>query len=42
MEVASTIINIDKIIILMKNYYNYLLVIYNYLPKYMKRTTLKN
>ena len=43
MEVASTIMNIDKIIILMKNYYNHLLVVYNYLPKkVIKRTNSKN
>ena len=42
MEVASTIINIDKIIISMKNHYNYLLIIYNYLLKMYKKNLLKN
>jgi hypothetical protein len=33
MEVASTITNVDKIIISMKNYHNHLLIVCNYLPK---------
>jgi hypothetical protein len=42
MEVASTITNIDKIVISMKNHYNHLLVVYNYLSKMHEKNLLKN
>jgi hypothetical protein len=35
MEVASTITNVDKIVISMKNHHNHLLVVCHYLPKKM-------
>jgi hypothetical protein len=38
MEVASTITNVDKIVISMKNYHNHLLIVCNYLPqKYISK-----
>jgi hypothetical protein len=40
MEVASTITNVDKIVISMKNHYNHLLVVCHYLPKMHEKNFL--
>jgi hypothetical protein len=40
MEVASTITNVDKIVISMKNYHNHLLVVCHYLPKMYQKNLL--